>query len=86
MFWFNKVAKDEAVIAIDQLHGIESELKALRSMTHRMVLTQHEMVGGCCRILLCRLAANRLKFLFGKFYFCRKRLFSKGVGLRDTGA
>lgn len=38
-----KVAKDEAVIAIDQLHGIESELKALRSMTQRMVLTQHEM-------------------------------------------
>ncbi|XP_073315736.1 coiled-coil domain-containing protein SCD2 [Primulina huaijiensis] len=38
-----KVAKDEAVVAIDQVHGIESELKALRSMTQRMVLTQHEM-------------------------------------------
>lgn len=38
-----KVAKDEAVIAIEQLHGIESELKALRSMTKRMVLTQYEM-------------------------------------------
>ncbi|KZV20609.1 hypothetical protein F511_32112 [Dorcoceras hygrometricum] len=38
-----KVAKDEAITAIDQLHGIESELKSLRSMTQRMVLTQHEM-------------------------------------------
>lgn len=28
-----------------QLNGAESEVKALRSMTQRMILTQKEMVG-----------------------------------------
>lgn len=35
---------------MEQLHGAESEVKALRSMTQRMVLTQKEMVmplGTC---------------------------------------
>ncbi|KAJ1254075.1 hypothetical protein BS78_K124500 [Paspalum vaginatum] len=36
-------AKEEAVSAIDQLKEAESETKALRSMTQRMVLTQEEM-------------------------------------------
>uniref|UniRef100_A0A3Q7GFE3 Uncharacterized protein n=1 Tax=Solanum lycopersicum TaxID=4081 RepID=A0A3Q7GFE3_SOLLC len=36
-------AKDEAAAAVDQLQGSESEVKALRSMTQRMILTQNEM-------------------------------------------
>lgn len=36
-------AKDDAAVAVDQLQGTESEVKALRSMTQRMILTQNEM-------------------------------------------
>ncbi|XP_039015320.1 coiled-coil domain-containing protein SCD2-like [Hibiscus syriacus] len=36
-------AKDEATTVVSQLNGAESEVKALRSMTQRMVLTQNEM-------------------------------------------
>ncbi|XP_017970826.1 PREDICTED: coiled-coil domain-containing protein SCD2-like isoform X2 [Theobroma cacao] len=36
-------AKDEVTAVIRQLHGAESEVKALRSMTQRMILTQKEM-------------------------------------------
>ncbi|XVE56503.1 hypothetical protein DITRI_Ditri04bG0015600 [Diplodiscus trichospermus] len=35
--------KDGAVTAVEQLHEAESETKALRSMTQRMILTQEEM-------------------------------------------
>ncbi|KAA8530001.1 hypothetical protein F0562_034541 [Nyssa sinensis] len=38
-----KDAKNEAAAAVDQLQGTESEVKALHSMTQRMVLTQSEM-------------------------------------------
>ncbi|KAL2559994.1 hypothetical protein Fot_04733 [Forsythia ovata] len=38
-----KIAKDETATVVDQLRGTESEVKALRNMTQRMVLTQHEM-------------------------------------------
>ncbi|KAK6160469.1 hypothetical protein DH2020_003850 [Rehmannia glutinosa] len=38
-----KIAKNEAATVVEQLRGTESEVKALRSMTQRMVLTQHEM-------------------------------------------
>lgn len=38
-----KLAKKEAATITEQLRGTESEVKALRSMTQRMVLTQHEM-------------------------------------------
>uniref|UniRef100_A0A5B7AN50 Putative coiled-coil domain-containing protein SCD2 n=1 Tax=Davidia involucrata TaxID=16924 RepID=A0A5B7AN50_DAVIN len=38
-----KNAKNEAAAAVDQFQGTESEVKALRSMTQRMVLTQSEM-------------------------------------------
>lgn len=37
-------AKDAAAAVVQQLHGAESEVKALRSMTQRMILTQKEMV------------------------------------------
>ncbi|XP_068665493.1 coiled-coil domain-containing protein SCD2-like [Aristolochia californica] len=36
-------AKDEAAVVIEQLREAESEAKALRSMTQRMILTQGEM-------------------------------------------
>nr|DAD30437.1 TPA_asm: hypothetical protein HUJ06_009288 [Nelumbo nucifera] len=36
-------AKDEAVASVEQLREAESEAKSLRSMTHRMILTQEEM-------------------------------------------
>ncbi|KAE8698862.1 Coiled-coil domain-containing protein SCD2 [Hibiscus syriacus] len=36
-------AKDEATTIVSQLNGAESEVKALRSMTQRMVLSQNEM-------------------------------------------
>ncbi|XP_076908190.1 coiled-coil domain-containing protein SCD2-like [Bidens hawaiensis] len=38
-----KKAKEEAASVVDQLQGIESEVKAFHSMTQRMVLTQSEM-------------------------------------------
>ncbi|CAA3022034.1 Hypothetical predicted protein [Olea europaea subsp. europaea] len=38
-----KIAKDEAATTVNQLRETESEVKALRNMTQRMVLTQHEM-------------------------------------------
>ncbi|GFQ01190.1 coiled-coil domain-containing protein scd2 [Phtheirospermum japonicum] len=38
-----KIAKNEAATVVEQLRGTESEVKALRSMTQRMVLNQHEM-------------------------------------------
>nr|GME11098.1 coiled-coil domain-containing protein SCD2 [Ipomoea batatas] len=38
-----KNAKNEATAAVDQLRGTETEVKALRSMTQRMVLSQNEM-------------------------------------------
>lgn len=37
-------AKEEVAAAVDQLREAESEAKALRSMTQRMILTQEEMV------------------------------------------
>ncbi|KAL0335908.1 UNVERIFIED_CONTAM: Coiled-coil domain-containing protein SCD2 [Sesamum radiatum] len=38
-----KIAKKEAATVVEQLRGTESEVKALRSMTQRLVLTPHEM-------------------------------------------
>ena len=37
-------AKDEAADIMRQLQGAESEVKALRSITQRMIFTQKEMV------------------------------------------
>lgn len=44
MSCLNQNAKDAAEAAVQQLHGAESEVKALQSMTQRMILTQKEMV------------------------------------------
>ncbi|KAG6425542.1 hypothetical protein SASPL_115983 [Salvia splendens] len=37
------LAKKDSAAVVEQVRGTESEVKALRSMTQRMVLTQHEM-------------------------------------------
>ena len=37
-------AKEAAAAVVEQLNGAESEVKALRTMTQRMILTQKEMV------------------------------------------
>lgn len=44
LVYFNQNLKDEAVTAVEQLQEAESETKALKSMTQRMILTQEEMV------------------------------------------
>jgi hypothetical protein len=47
----NQNAKDEAVDVVQQFRGAESEVKALRSMTQRMILTQKEMVFTCTVVM-----------------------------------
>ena len=42
--FLNQTAKEDTAAIVQQLRGAESEVKALRSMTQRMVLTQKEMV------------------------------------------
>jgi len=37
--------KDEAATAVEHFHEAESEAKALRTMTQRMILTKEEMVS-----------------------------------------
>lgn len=37
--------KEEATTAVEQLHEAESEAKALKTMTQRMILTHEEMVA-----------------------------------------
>lgn len=44
LFPLKQNAKIETEAAVRQLNGAESEVKALRSMTQRMILTQKEMV------------------------------------------
>jgi len=43
-FLLKQNAKVETEAVMRQLNGAESEVKALRSMTQRMILTQKEMV------------------------------------------
>ncbi|KAK6132092.1 hypothetical protein DH2020_034158 [Rehmannia glutinosa] len=38
-----ETAREEATSALDQLHDVEREVKSLRTMTQRMILTQEEM-------------------------------------------
>lgn len=75
-------AKAEAEAAASQLQGAESEVKALRSMTQRMVLTQKEMV---CNINAAGLNFEFLGSLSFKFRCFRKKLFLRGVGLLVIG-
>lgn len=41
---FSKNAREEATSALDQLHEVEKEVKSLRTITQRMILTRDEMV------------------------------------------
>ncbi|KAI9125470.1 hypothetical protein K1719_002888 [Acacia pycnantha] len=66
-------AKTEAEAAASQLNGAESEVKALRSMTQRMVLTQKEME----EVVLKRCWLARYWGLAAKFGICADIAVSK---------
>ncbi|GLT37866.1 hypothetical protein SLA2020_121520 [Shorea laevis] len=66
-------ARDEVVSAARQLHGAESEVKALCSMTQRMVLTQKEME----EVVLKRCWLARYWGLAAKYGICADIAVSK---------
>ncbi|KAG7978689.1 hypothetical protein I3843_05G093500 [Carya illinoinensis] len=66
-------AKDEAEAAVKQLHGAESEVKSLRSMTQRMTLTQKEME----EVVLKRCWLARYWGLAAKYGICADIAMSK---------
>ncbi|XP_019427251.1 PREDICTED: coiled-coil domain-containing protein SCD2-like [Lupinus angustifolius] len=66
-------AKDETAAAVRQLNGAESEMKALRSMTQRMVLTQKEME----EVVLKRCWLARYWGLAAKYSICADVAVSK---------
>ncbi|GLT48060.1 hypothetical protein SLA2020_217020 [Shorea laevis] len=65
-------ARDEAAVAGQQLHGAESEVKALCTMTQRMVLTQKEM-----EVVLKRCWLARYWGLAAKYGICADIAVSK---------
>ncbi|KAJ6414800.1 hypothetical protein OIU84_003755 [Salix udensis] len=66
-------AKDEAAVVVRQLQGAESEVKALRSMTQRMILTQKEME----EVVLKRCWLARYWGLAAKYGICADVAVSK---------
>uniref|UniRef100_A0A2N9I5X2 Coiled-coil domain-containing protein SCD2 n=1 Tax=Fagus sylvatica TaxID=28930 RepID=A0A2N9I5X2_FAGSY len=66
-------AKDEAVDVVQQFRGAESEVKALRSMTQRMILTQKEME----EVVLKRCWLARYWGLAAKYGICADIAMSK---------
>ncbi|XP_062156063.1 coiled-coil domain-containing protein SCD2 [Alnus glutinosa] len=66
-------AKDEAAAVMQQLHGAESEVNALRSMTQRMILTQKEME----EVVLKRCWLARYWGLAAKYGICADIAMSK---------
>ncbi|KAJ6943976.1 LOW QUALITY PROTEIN: hypothetical protein NC652_009416 [Populus alba x Populus x berolinensis] len=66
-------AKDEASVVVQQLRGAESEVKALRSMTQRMILTQKEME----EVVLKRCWLARYWGLAAKYGICGDVAVSK---------
>ncbi|PNT45920.2 hypothetical protein POPTR_003G164100v4 [Populus trichocarpa] len=66
-------AKDEATVIVRQLRGAESEVKALRSMTQRMILTQKEME----EVVLKRCWLARYWGLAAKYGICGDVAVSK---------
>ncbi|WCJ26745.1 Coiled-coil domain-containing protein SCD2 [Euphorbia peplus] len=66
-------AKEEATAALQQLHGAESELKALQLMTQRMILTQKEME----EVVLKRCWLARYWGLAAKYGICADVAVSK---------
>ncbi|KAB5573253.1 hypothetical protein DKX38_000447 [Salix brachista] len=65
--------KDEAAVVMRQLQGAESEVKALRSMTQRMILTQKEME----EVVLKRCWLARYWGLAAKYGICADVAVSK---------
>lgn len=53
--------------AVDQLHGIENEVIALRTLTRRMTLTQKEMV--CTQKTLLSISRRKTHFINSCFLF-----------------
>lgn len=66
-------AKEEATVVVQQLQGAESEVKALRSMTQRMILTQKEME----EVVLKRCWLARYWGLAAKYGICADIAASK---------
>ncbi|XP_023876304.1 coiled-coil domain-containing protein SCD2 isoform X1 [Quercus suber] len=66
-------AKNEAADVMQQLHGAESDVKALRSMTQRMILTQKEME----EVVLKRCWLARYWGLAAKYGICADIAMSK---------
>nr|TKS08599.1 uncharacterized protein D5086_0000098980 [Populus alba] len=66
-------AKDEASVVVQQLRGAESEVKALHSMTQRMILTQKEME----EVVLKRCWLARYWGLAAKYGICGDVAVSK---------
>ncbi|KAI4343444.1 hypothetical protein L6164_010791 [Bauhinia variegata] len=66
-------AKVETAAVMSQLHGAESEVKALRSMTQRMILTQKEME----EVVLKRCWLARYWGLAAKYGICADIAVSK---------
>ncbi|XP_058000626.1 coiled-coil domain-containing protein SCD2 isoform X2 [Hevea brasiliensis] len=66
-------AKEEATAVVQQLHGAESEVRALRSMTQRMILTQKEME----EVVLKRCWLARYWGLAAKYGICADVAVSK---------
>ncbi|CAK7336069.1 unnamed protein product [Dovyalis caffra] len=66
-------AKDEAAVVVQQLRGAESEVKSLRSMTQRMILTQKEME----EVVLKRCWLARYWGLAAKYGICADAAVSK---------
>ncbi|XP_059447021.1 coiled-coil domain-containing protein SCD2 [Corylus avellana] len=66
-------AKDGAAAVMQQLHGAESEVNALRSMTQRMILTQKEME----EVVLKRCWLARYWGLAAKYGICADIAMSK---------
>lgn len=74
----NQKAKNEAAAVVDQLQGIESEVKAFHSMTQRMVLSQSEMVMLSSRFTLLFSKTSLYHSIINLIF--RKKWYLNGVG------
>ncbi|KAL8530043.1 hypothetical protein ACS0TY_007211 [Phlomoides rotata] len=64
-------SREEATSALDQLHEVEKEVKSLRTITQRMILTRDEMSNtlgrGCSQEVL---ACSVREFMCTLWYSC----------------
>jgi len=76
-------AKHVFETAAARLHGAESEVRGLRKMTERMILTQKEMVSislYATEYVICLLEVHLLTY-----HHDRRTLFSNDAGLHVIG-